>query len=125
MRKCACGNPLPQQLGAGRPRTKCDQCRSPTNAEIVLVPRVPLVEPALVRLTRRDLEAAERLNTPRGALAMDLALVITAGGHTAAGLASLSKSYREALADALQGSRGATDAVSDLDTARRARIAGA
>jgi hypothetical protein len=125
MRKCKCGDPLPPYSGQGRPQEKCDKCRKARNGPVVLVPRVPTVEPELVTYTRRTLGQAGRLETPEGANAMLLATSIAAGGHTGAAHAALSREYRAALQDALAGAQGATDAVNDLGAARRARIAGA
>lgn len=125
MAKCECGNPLPAYSGNGRPRAKCDDCRKPRNAPVRFVPRVVADEAPIVRVTRQTLEAAGRLDTPDGAAAMDAALVIAAGGHTGAALASLLREYRAAMKDAQAGAQGAEDAVSDLGAARRARIAGA
>jgi hypothetical protein len=124
-RRCGCGNPLPPYSGQGRPRTKCEHCRQPRSGTVVLVPRVVADEAPIVRVTRRALEQAGRLDTPDGTAAMELATSIAAGGHTGAALASLSKEYRQAMRDAQAGAQGAADAVSDLGSARRARIAGA
>lgn len=123
--KCECGNALPPYKGKGPYPRKCVHCRASVNAPVVLVPRNPTVEPVLVTYTRRSLTAAGRLDTPEGANTMALAVSIAAGGHTGAAHAALSREYRAALADALAGAQGATDAVSDLGAARRARIAGA
>lgn len=125
VKKCPCGNPLPAYPGNGRPRVKCDECRRATNAPVRFVPRVLADEAPIVRVTRETLETVGKLDTPDGAAAMDAALVIAAGGHTGAALASLLREYRAAMKDAQDGAQGAADAVSDLGAARRARIAGA
>lgn len=123
--KCECGNSLPPYKGVGVYPRKCTECRAAVNAPVVLVPRVPTVEPELVTYTRRALGKAGRLETHEGANAMALAVSIAAGGHTGAAHASLSREYRASMQEALAGAQGATDEVSDLGNARRARIAGA
>lgn len=82
-------------------------------------------ESPLVAIYRRDLAAAERLDTPKGQHVMLLAQTISSGAHTAAGMASLSRELREALADALAGAKVAADPLDEIAARREMKAAGA
>jgi len=67
---------------------------------------------------------ADRLETPEGAQVMLLAGLLAAGGHTASGVAALSRELRAALEEALRGAPKVADRLDEI-AQRRARKAGA
>ena len=86
--------------------------------------QAPAAQRALVAATRKALDDAERVDTPLGAIALELAGILAEGGHTASGVAALSKELRGALSAALDGAPQAPDLVDELK-ARRERRRGA
>jgi len=76
---------------------------------------------SLVEAYSKQLETAERLESPEGALVMHLAELFAAGEHTAAGAASLSRELRAAMEVALRGAPKQGDAVDELLARRRAK----
>jgi hypothetical protein len=74
---------------------------------------------------QRQLVDAARLDTPEGAHVMFLADLFAAGGHTAAGAASLSKELRAAMELALRGAPRKADFLDELDERRRRKVSGA
>lgn len=86
-------------------------------------PDVPV--PALMEAYQRQLVGADRLDTPEGALVMFLAELFAAGGHTAAGAASLSRELRAAMELALRGAPRQADFLDELDERRRRKATGA
>lgn len=81
--------------------------------------------PALVESYRKQLEEAERLDTPEGALVLHLATLFALGQHTAAGAASLSRELRAAMEVAVRGAGVKDDAIDELTARRRAKAASA
>lgn len=79
----------------------------------------------LVETYRKQLEAADRLDTPEGALVLHLATLFVAGEHTASGAASLSRELRAAMEVALRGAARKDDAIDELTARRRAKAASA
>ena len=140
-RPCAtpgCTVGIPPQQGSARPRKYCTTCRPPRNRKnprVVELPK-PVDErpapgqpatktPPLVESYRKQLEEAERLDTPEGALVLHLAMLFALGQHTAAGAASLSRELRAAMDVALRGAPAKADAVDELMERRRAKAASA
>lgn len=88
-------------------RLKCESCSPPRPARgkrppaVVVLGPPARVEPALVAALR--VELAERADSADGLVALAIAEAITAGGHTASGLAALQKAYGEAKKRALAG----------------------
>jgi hypothetical protein len=66
-----------------------------------LRPAADEAAPGLAAATERDLRAAGTFASPAGVLVLTLARELEAGGHTATGLASLSREFARALAAAL------------------------
>lgn len=68
---------------------------------------------AFVGAYRRELAAAGRLESPQGALVMQLAELLDAGrgAHTAAGAASLSRELRAAMAEAMADAQPEADVI--------------
>lgn len=125
-RVCECGATIPPPKGRGRARMKCEDC-SPRKIrprrETVTAIREPSDEPpTLVAATLTKLRGCNRHESPEGILALQLAHDIGSGGHSAAGLASLSKAYRDALDAAVKGAPRAADAVDELMERRRRRV---
>lgn len=138
-RTCAtpdCGAEIPPQKGSARPRKFCTECRPPRNRpnpRVVQLPASPqaatpaVYEPtsSVVAAYRRQLEDAERLDTPDGAHVMLLAQLFAAGNHTAAGAASLSRELRAAMEVALRGAPVKADKLDELAARRAAKAEGA
>jgi len=138
MPQCACGRSFTPPPGPGRPRVKCEVCSPPGKRHkteprrpAAEVHQLPLAAPAaipgprgVVAATQDALEAAGRAETPLGAIALQLARTIVEGGHTASGLAALSKELRNTMEEALAGAPRAADLVDELKE-RRARRRGA
>lgn len=130
-----CDNTIPQQQGRARPREYCTTCRPPKNKpnpRVINLPKTetPPSEPLradtpLVEAYRKRLEAAERLDSPEGALVMTLARLFAAGEHTSSGAASLSRELRAAMDVALQGAPTEADSLDELARRRQAKAAGA
>ena len=93
------------------------------NAERAPAPQGPM--PALVESYRKQLEEAERLDTPEGALVLHLATLFTSDGHTASGAAALSRELRAAMEVALRGAAKQGDSIDELTARRRAKAASA
>ncbi len=102
-----CRKPLPPSRGK-RKRLYCDaKCRSKAYAyrqanpdAVATLPPVP-ADTSLADVVRRDLAAADRLDTLPGQLALALAMRLTAPGTTASSVATLSKELRALMAEAL------------------------
>lgn len=125
-----CGEVIPPQQGSARPRKYCTTCRPPRDRKnprvIELSDRggkqVEAAQPVpLVESYRRQLETAERLETPEGALVLHLATLFASDGHTASGAAALSRELRAAMEVALRGAAKQGDAVDELLARRRAK----
>ena len=106
-----CGKTLAPSTGK-RKRLYCDaRCRGKAYAARKANPGAvsTLPEPApdtsLADVVRRDLEAAGRLETLPGQIALALALRLTAPGTTASSVATLSKELRVLMAEALAGTK--------------------
>jgi hypothetical protein len=138
---CGCGQEIPPNKGMGRPRKylpehspdkrKRPEKRQPTVLKLhggPEAPAAPLTDgpaPAgVTAATLRRLEAAERLSTPEGAVALHLARLIDQGDYNAQGAAALAKAHAEALARATAGAKSAPDAIDEL-LERRAQRRGA
>ena len=112
-----CRNAVPEKQGRQRQREYCEECRPPrnrANPHVVALPTRPeAAEATLVRSHRAKLETAGVLDTPAGTLVMELAETISAGRgrHTAAGLASLSRELRSALAAAMDDALPEADVI--------------
>lgn len=134
-RTCAnpdCGATIPPQKGSARPRKYCTDCRPSRNRPNPRVIQLPAAEPRtdvvatpLTEAYQRQLADADRLDTPEGAHVMFLADLFAAGGHTAAGAASLSKELRAAMELALRGAPRQADFLDELDARRRRKATGA
>jgi hypothetical protein len=106
-----CGKQLPPSTGK-RKRLYCDsKCRSKAYvarranpAAVAALPDQP-ADTSLADVVRRDLEAAGRLETLPGQIALALALRLTAAGTTASSVATLSKELRVLMAEALAGTK--------------------
>lgn len=142
MRSCetpGCGKTIPPQQGSARPRKYCTDCRPPRNRKNPRVISLPGRSPessaapersssppsGLIGSYRAQLEKAERLDTPEGALVMHLATLFAGGEHTAAGAASLSRELRAAMGAALRGAPTQADALDELGARRRWKATGA
>jgi len=79
----------------------------------------------LVGSYRAQLEEAERLDTPDGALVIHLATLFESGEHTASGAAALSRELRAAMEVALKGAAKQGDSIDELTARRRAKAASA
>ncbi|WP_327029720.1 hypothetical protein OG989_04140 [Micromonospora sp. NBC_01740] len=78
----------------------------------------------LVAVVDRELAAAGRADTSKGAIALRLAETLADGGHTASGIAALAKELRATIDEALKGAKEAGDGLDELK-ARRERRRGA
>ena len=137
VRICAtegCCEKLPPQKGRGKPREFCTTCRPPrnrANPRVIELPTKAVVpvdnagadEPPLVASYRRQLEAAEQVDTPEGAHVMHLAMLFAASSHTASGAAALSRELRAAMEAALKDAPHQGDRLDEL-AERRAQKAG-
>lgn len=131
-RECRCGRPIPVQSGPGRPRTRCDVCSPPGRrhgaAPLASLPaaveRPTPGTAGLLAETRARLVDAERLDSPEGALSILLAGMLEDGGHTASGVAALSKQLLATLQAAVGDAPAAADGLDEL-ARRRADKAGA
>lgn len=119
-RQCqTCGGPMPTPK-VGRPRLNCEKCAPPRLGMSKPTPPVSVTEirpgaggsATLVEATEASLREIGRLSDPRGIVAVELAKSIEAGGHSGASLASLSREFRAAFAEALVPAEDA-DAVED------------
>lgn len=106
-----CDKPVPQTPGK-RARLYCNaNCRNKAHAARKANPAavstlpVPPADTTLADVVRRDLEAAERLATLPGQLALALATRIASPGTTASSVATLSKELRALMAEALAGTK--------------------
>ena len=91
------------------------------------VATAPLTTPltGLADVTRREMEAAGRLNTTLGQQAVALAARIESPMETGASVASLSRELRAVMAEAMQGVAVARDPMDELRARRDLkRIAG-
>jgi hypothetical protein len=127
-----CGKALLPSTGK-RKRLYCDsKCRGKAyvarRANPVAVAAVPdqPADTSLADVVRRDLEAAERLETLPGQIALALALRMTAAGTTASSVASLSKELRALMAEALAGTVvRRRDLIDEIGARREQKAAGA
>jgi hypothetical protein len=130
-----CGKVVPQRSGK-RARLYCDSlCRNRASRArranpdaVVALPAAPPPPPdtSLADVVRRDLEAAERLETLPGQIALALALRMTAAGTTASSVASLSKELRALMAEALAGTVvRRRDLIDEIGARREQKAAGA
>lgn len=130
-----CDEVIPPQPGSARPRKYCTTCRPPRERKNPRVVDMPDRDAApktpspgrlsLVATYRRQLEEAERLDTPDGALVLQLAELFELGDHTASGAASLSRELRAAMEVALRGAAKQGDSIDELTARRRAKAASA
>lgn len=133
---CGCGLELPPRSGPGRPakylaehapdKRQGRRKRSVPLAPVVQLSSAPSApqpdappppdprEPPLVAATRRELEAAKRADSPEGLILLQLAWHISAGGGTAAGLASLVRQYHTSKAAALDGAEDGDDVLARI-----------
>jgi hypothetical protein len=88
-------------------------------------PRTPESETGLLASYRRQLETADRLDSPEGAHVMHLAALFATGSHTASGAASLSRELRAAMDVAMAGAPREADKVDELSARRIAKATGA
>lgn len=79
----------------------------------------------LVEAVRRELEAAQRLDSFLGQQALGLAARIEAGGDTGSAVAALSKELRAVMDAALADAPKAADALDELSERRRRKASGA
>jgi hypothetical protein len=68
---------------------------------------------------RAQLDKAERLDSPEGALVMHLAMLFESGEHTASGAAALSRELRAAMEIALSGAAKQGDLLDELSARRQ------
>lgn len=128
-------------MGTGRPRKylaehapdkrKRPEKRQPPVLKLTAsteAPAEPLAGPGapvgVTAATLARLEAAERLSTPEGAVALHLSRLIDQGQYNAQGAAALAKAHAEALERATRGAKEAPDAIDEL-MERRAKRRGA
>lgn len=78
----------------------------------------------LVGSYRRQLEQAERLDTPEGAHVMHLVELFATGKYTASGAAALSRELRLAMEVALRGAPRQADALDELAARRDRKVSG-
>lgn len=125
-----CGKPLPAAVPGKRARLYCDStCRGRAyranggNAREKVSAADPApIDPDRVTLAvvvRRQLEAADRVETVPGQLALELAQRLESAGTTASSVATLSKELRALLAEALAGTVPVAKDVIDEIGARR------
>lgn len=134
MKACAtpgCGRQVPKPQGRSGPRKYCLECR-PVWRKGAVVTDLPLEPPpadppahGLLASYRARLEGAARLGTPEGDHVMLLAEMLVAGGHTAAGAASLSRELRAAMEVALAGAPKAADRLDEIAARRALKASGA
>jgi hypothetical protein len=72
-----------------------------------------------------ELRSAGRDCTPEGVLTIQLAELLTAGGHTASGAAALARELRATLDSALKDATKKADALDELAQRRMQKAAGA
>lgn len=130
-----CGCDLPVQTGRGRRRTYCEECSPARRGKATRrVPEVTALPPAavvaadpvgIVRNTSDALEAAGRLETPDGAVALHMARLLEAGSYNAQGAKSLADAHAQSLERALKGAERVADAVDELRAKREQRRRGA
>jgi hypothetical protein len=120
-----CGKTLPPATG-NRPRLYCNStCRGKAHAHrkanpdaVATLPVPDTANSTLAEVVRRDLEAADRLQTVPGQLAVALAERLVSSGTTASSLATLSKELRALMAEALAGTKPRDPDVLDEFTQR-------
>lgn len=100
-----------------------DRCGEAARVAVIKMPESDASESAgLVETYRARLVEADRLDTPEGQHVMQLATTLATPGHTAAGLAALSKELRAALAEALKDAPRAADRLDELAERRRRKV---
>lgn len=102
---------------------------TPTEAPAAAAPPAPTADGlvlSLVTSTRKQLEAAERLDTILGQQALVLAtrLELTTGIDTGSSLAAVSKELRAVMAEALAGVAVAEDPIDELRRRRELKLSG-
>jgi hypothetical protein len=123
MRLClTCGEKIAVQ-STGQPRKHCAKCRPPRNRPRPVQETIPAPPESLAAQIRADLESAGVVGTPAGLLAVSLATVVDEGGHTASGLAALSREIRQAVGDAKSSATTSATKISELREKRAARRA--
>jgi hypothetical protein len=123
-----CQDPLPDQTGPGRKRTMCESCspKDKRDRRVVAI-AAPSTRSAadgrMVAATTEALEAAGRLETAEGQLAMYLAELLDSGAGSQT--ATISREYRLAYAEATKGLTGGSSALDELRKRREERRRGA
>lgn len=84
----------------------------------------PLPATGLVGTTMAELRDADRLDTPLGWAAVELAQRIRDQRQSGAAVAALVREYRVTLSEALKGSGDRTDAVDEFTRRLRAKTGG-
>lgn len=127
---CAtCGNTFQARRSSAKYCGKTCQKRSERQSKPAMqaAPDVPVVEfPALpvVEATKRELEAAGRLETALGQQALRLAKRMHSEFDTGSALASISRELRAVMAEALKGAAPVADPLDELAERRRRKAAG-
>jgi hypothetical protein len=124
MRPCdVCGKPYeakrPNSRFCGASCRKRNERNPATVAEVV--PLEPEQPAGLVEATRRELEAADRLDTVLGHQALELARRIVSPMSTGSSVATLSRELRTVMTEATAGAVLAADPLDEL-RARRDRL---
>lgn len=105
-----CQGPIAPQSGRHQPRKYCTTCRPPRDRKAVRLvePTVSEIRPGasrevstVVEATERRLRELGRLGDPSAMVVLQLARSIDKGGHSGASLASLSREFRAAMAEAV------------------------
>lgn len=113
----------PYQPKNAKSRFCSDTCRQRSHRAGEVVP-LRDVEPPVTAATRATLEAAGRLATPAGAVALALAQKLDLGRDTGSAMASLAKQHLASLAEAVKGAPPELDLVDDLRARRERKISG-
>lgn len=126
--KCAgCGKDFEAQRKTARfcgPTCRQRAHRRP-DAPAAPVQVITPAEPALVAATRKELEAAGRLETTLGQAALRLAEQMSDGRDTGSAMAALSKELRAVMAEALADAPKVADSVDELSQRRIRKASGA
>lgn len=100
-----------------------DRCGEAARVAVIKTPVSETPASAgLVETYRARLVEADRLDTPEGQHVMQLAETLATPGHTANGLAALSRELRTALAEVLKNAPQAADRLDELAERRRRRV---
>jgi hypothetical protein len=121
IRNCdTCGHPY--EAKSVRSRFCSDLCRVRKSRGAAPTPNAESLDNPLVNATRRELEAAGKLDSALGQLALVLAARMSTA-HTTAGLATLSKELSRVAAKAIGSTPGTGDDVDELRARRDAKRA--